>query len=236
LIDKLSVNYSKKTGRKNVLYAMFVAVGTTVLSQSTRKIAVYVPYNVPPFSVGLCYNLIHHFKIMSKEITSLFEETLKKFRATVAAFSAGVFNKIPFENSWTPAQVADHVLRSQARFPQLLAGNTAEANRSIIEKKESLAKIFLDFTVKLKSPEFILPSTEPLERSMVLKKIDDKWNEIKNAVEANDLNRICIDFELPNMGQLTGIEWCWFQVYHTQRHTRQLENIYQVVGNEGSGE
>lgn len=184
-------------------------------------------------------NIISHSKFvpafnskkinMAKEITTLFENTINKFRAAVDAFTDSQVNSIPFEGSWTPAQVADHVLKSQARFPQLIAGKTTEANRNTIEKKEIVEKIFLDFTIKLNAPEFIIPSKEPIEKPVLLKRIDDKWEEIKTAIETNELDRLCLDFELPNLGQLTGIEWCWFQVYHTQRHTRQLLNIYNAM-------
>ena len=166
---------------------------------------------------------------MPGEIISIFENTINKFRDAVAVFDEAALNQVPFENSWTAAQVADHVLRSQSRFPQLLRGNTGEANRKADEKKEVIEKIFLDFSTKLKSPEFILPSTEPLSKTALMDRIDNQAADMKAAIEESDLVKLCLDFSLPNMGQLSGVEWSWFQIYHTQRHTKQLENIYEKI-------
>ena len=166
---------------------------------------------------------------MQGEIISIFENTINKFHDAVAVFDETALNKISFESSWTPAQVADHVLRSQSLFPQLLRGNKGEANRQTNKNKDVLAKIFLDFDIKMKSPEFILPSTEPLNKKELLMRIDQQGADMKAAIEDSDLDKLCLDFALPNMGQLTGLEWSWFQIYHTQRHTMQLENIYEKI-------
>ena len=166
---------------------------------------------------------------MDKEIISIFDETSAKFLQAVAAFTPDTLNKVPFEKSWTGAQVADHILKSQARLPQMLTGPTKETGRPPEEKKEQLRKVFLDFTTKMKSPDFILPSEEPLNKEILLKRIEEKRKELEAAMQGSELTRTCLDFELPGMGPFTGLEWGWFIIYHTQRHVHQLENILKQI-------
>jgi hypothetical protein len=44
-----------------------------------------------------------------------------------------------------------------------------------------------------------------------------------------DLSKTCQGFQLPGSAAFTRAEWIWFAIYHTQRHTRQLKNILEVI-------
>lgn len=48
-------------------------------------------------------------------------------------------------------------------------------------------------------------------------------------VPDHDLSFICLDFELPGTGALTGLEWIHFLSTHTRRHVRQLRNIVEKL-------
>ncbi len=168
---------------------------------------------------------------MAQELISAFETAADKFYQSFLVFSKEEINSIPFEGSWTAAQVVDHILKSQAGLPKLLTGKTTQADRDPEEKKDSLKKLFLDFTSKLNAPEFIIPTTTPQDKELLLNAIKERKLAIIEAMKANDLTRICIEFELPVFGQLTGREWMWFATYHLLRHTHQLENIYSRIKN-----
>jgi hypothetical protein len=168
---------------------------------------------------------------MEKEITTLFEQTIKKFRELVESFNQENINLVPFENSWTGAQVTDHVLKSLHRLPNLLGGNTEAVSRNPEEKKKMIDDIFLDMDKKMKSPDFILPATTSLEKAGLLERIDSIAINIMAAMKSGDLTRLCTDAEIPGMGQLTCLEWCWFAIDHTKRHTMQLENILKAIKN-----
>ena len=164
---------------------------------------------------------------MNKEIVAIFEQTTEKLLKQLLPLSNEQLNLVPFENSWTPAQVTDHILKAESNFPQLLDGSTKETGRSIDEKKESIRNLFLDFTTKMKSPDFILPSTEPFDKEMLLKNVKQISATITAALQSHDLSRICLDREIPVFGSLTGMEWAWFIIYHTERHIHQLENMHK---------
>ncbi len=159
------------------------------------------------------------------DLIKTFKETESALITTLNTFSDGDFNRIPFTDSWTLAQVADHILKSQANFTDLPGGNTEPTARNPEEKKVRIKKLFLDFDTKMKSPDFILPSELPQEKESLIKRIQAEGIEITYAMEKYDLTKTCLDFELPGSGKFTGMEWGWFIIYHTQRHIHQLENI-----------
>ena len=166
---------------------------------------------------------------MEPSIIQEFDAGSKKFLATLYDFNIDQFNRVPFENSWTGAQVGEHIFKSQALLPSLLGGKTTITERSPEEKREIVKKIFLDFNTKLESPEFILPKIEQQDQQELIKKLEEKRIEVIHAMESHDLLKTCLDFVLPNLGALTGLEWGWFITYHTQRHAQQLKNILKKL-------
>src|SRR5260221_2691509 len=74
----------------------------------------------------------------------------------LARFSEEQLNIVPFEGSWTGGQVAEHLLKS-AGVADVVFGHTAPTSRPPDEKVPML-RIFLDFSIKMKSPDFIIPS------------------------------------------------------------------------------
>lgn len=63
------------------------------------------------------------------EILSGLAETSGDLFKTFDLFTQDQFNKIPFENSWTAAQVADHILKSESGIPVVLKGKSKQALR-----------------------------------------------------------------------------------------------------------
>jgi len=168
---------------------------------------------------------------MKSEIIETFEETTKKFLTTLQSFDSANINQVPFEGSWTAAQVADHVLKSQQGLPGILGGKTEPTDRKPEEKRETVQKIFLDYSTKMKSPDFILPSLQDHDREELIAHVKNTSSHILKAMQTHELDKICKGFELPNMGPFTGFEWGWFAIYHTQRHIHQMENIRSYVIN-----
>ena len=166
---------------------------------------------------------------MKNEIINTFEHGAAKLLNVLSKFPDEKFNEVPFDGSWTAAQVADHISRSQRNIPKLLAGNTSATDRDAQEKRELMKNIFLDLNTKMSAPEFILPSEEPLLKQEVIEGLSAEKTQIISAFNIADLSLLCTDFSLPGMGMMTGAEWAWFIIYHMQRHIHQLENIYQTV-------
>jgi hypothetical protein len=143
---------------------------------------------------------------------------------TLEAFTPDNFNRRPPLGGWTAGQVAEHLLLS-AGAVEVIAGRTEAAGRPADEKVEAIASIFLDFTIKLQSPDFIVPAAVDYDKRTMIDRLKTAWTKLREAVRLLDLNALCVDFEMPVIGHLTRLEWIWFYVFHTQRHLRQLQRL-----------
>jgi hypothetical protein len=64
-------------------------------------------------------------------------------------------NTVPFKSSWTAAQVLIHITKSNKAIAQGLQMQGVPAERDPEENAGHLKKMFLDFTVKFKSPALL---------------------------------------------------------------------------------
>lgn len=166
-------------------------------------------------------------------LPNLLHELDKAARAlleTIAEFSQEQFNKLPFAGSWTAGQVSDHLLQSIGGIPEMMAGNTRPTTeRKGDEQVMAIESIFLDFDIKMKSPDFILPSNGPHDRNELLHGFRASLDELAAKARTMDMTMTCTDFPFPGLGELTRWEWVSFAICHTIRHTRQMKNIHRHV-------
>lgn len=151
------------------------------------------------------------------------------FIKAVAQFGQEQFNVVPFEGSWTPGQVAEHIQKSITGVPQLLQSEGIQPDRDPAANVAPIRAMFLDFTTKMKSPRFILPSDEPKDKNQLIQSLDQTLTDIIRVAEVIDLNIIIKDFEFPGSGPMSRLELVNFISVHTQRHTHQLGNIYEEL-------
>lgn len=162
---------------------------------------------------------------MNKEILSEFNATSSTLLELLAGLSTEQLNEVPFEGSWTAGQVGHHLLKSYG-IASILRGKTIETDRPVNEKINGIRELFSDHTIKMESPEFIIPTDKWIEKEKLLNGLAEKIIDVRNFAENNhDLSLTCLDFELPGAGSLTQSEWIQFMSIHTQRHIRQLKNI-----------
>src|SRR5262249_26016041 len=145
------------------------------------------------------------------------EETGSTLLRVLAAFSEQQLNTVPFAGSWTGGQVAEHLIKSGG-LTEVIYGEVVDPRRAPDEKGDTIKGAFLDFTMKLQSPDFIVPSAGPHSKREVMDRLAKIWDGLGKAVRELDLVPLCQGFELPVIGKLTRLEWVWFYVAHTQRH------------------
>lgn len=143
------------------------------------------------------------------------------------AFSDEQLNSVPFKDSWTAGQVGEHIIKALSGLPSLMNGPAEATERDPGEKIKGLEDLFLNFSIKMQSPDFILPGNGPHDKDSLLRSVENSKAAMLDAVEM-DLDLLCTAAELPGFGQLTRLEWIHFSLAHTQRHTRQLKNIFQT--------
>jgi hypothetical protein len=160
----------------------------------------------------------------SEKLISDFERLTREFYEVLSSFTQEQINLVPFEGSWTAARVARHVYKALVGMPKTLEGPVTKTERAPDELVKPLDKIFLDFTITLNSPAFIIPEDRDYNRQELLDSFQEKIRQIIDIAKPLDLTTLTA-FEMPRLGHLTRYELVHFAGVHTQRHTRQLKKI-----------
>jgi len=150
-------------------------------------------------------------------------ETKAGLLTAISAIPHKKFNTIPFEGSWTAAQIAEHLIK--ANNSGVLYGNTENTDRAIDEKTQAISDIFLNFDLKLTPPANIVPSGEPHDKQEMLNDLTAVFDKLIEAAKTLDLSAVCLAWVIPAFGPLTRLEFLWLYNAHTIRHTRQLNNM-----------
>ena len=150
----------------------------------------------------------------------------QKFGELFSSVSEEQLNTIPFRDSWTPAQVAQHVFKSEAGMLQALHASAHEADRDAYAGVPNIKRIFLDFTTKLNSPEMVVPEQKEYNKKELLQKLTDVAAMLTNAIPG--VNQKELVTGLPT-GDITKGEIIHFLLYHTRRHTYQLEHVMETL-------
>lgn len=162
---------------------------------------------------------------MSKPIYEEIEETRRELTQVLDSFPQEQINAIPFAGSWTPGQVAQHVLKSVSGTLANVHSDTQPTERNPVEHAEMLKQAFLNFDIKMTSPDFILPDDEPKDKEQLIGALEESLKGLEQSAKTQDLSATCTAFEMPTMGPLTRIEWLSFANAHTLRHIHQLKKI-----------
>jgi hypothetical protein len=166
---------------------------------------------------------------MNKEIIPEFDNALDEFIAILSSFPQEQFNTHPEENSWTAGQVAEHIRKSLKRGVVLLSSETKPADRPADQLVEPIRNIFTDFSRKLNSPDFIIPSDMHYDKDILILELY-KAKEIGEISHDLDLSELCSAFAFPVLGNLTRLEVLNFYTYHIKRHIHQLKKIAEKLG------
>lgn len=164
---------------------------------------------------------------MATELNTEIKETSTALLQTLSAFNNEQLNKVPFEGSWTGGQVGEHLIKAVSA--EILYCTITETERPPDVFVQPLRDEFLNFDIKMESPDFILPSDGPHDKDAEMKKLQSAWEELAEAAETLDLTKTCVDFAIPGMEPMTRLEWLNFYIAHTKRHTHQLKKIYNAL-------
>ncbi|WP_257669909.1 DinB family protein [Parapedobacter tibetensis] len=165
-----------------------------------------------------------------QEIITSFHSATQELLRLLSSLDDQKLNEQPFEGSWTAAQVGEHLLKSYS-VAETLNGTTKPTERAPDEKLGALREMFLNFGIKMKSPDFILPRNGFIAKKALLDGLQQRLEQLHQVINRKAMVETCLDFELPGSGALTRLEWIGFVAVHTQRHNHQLKKIIEVVGN-----
>ncbi|MBW4889805.1 DinB family protein [Mucilaginibacter sp. HMF5004] len=166
---------------------------------------------------------------MEKHIATELTNAGDNFLKALSLFTPEEFNKVPFKDSWTAGQIAEHIYKSIKGVPELLTAKGLPTQRDPEQNVAGIRQMFLDFSTKMKSPDFILPSNDTKDKADLMKKLDENFSSIIAAAKTQDHTLTIKDFEFPGSGPVTRIELLNFISVHTQRHTHQLQKVSEAM-------
>ena len=162
---------------------------------------------------------------MKNLISTEIEKTTNELIQLISSSNVEQFNEIPFEGSWTVAQIGDHLLKSYGLVEALNNGPVRKTERLPDEGIEQVKKIFLDFNAKYKSAEALLPTNESIEKEKLLIGLQKRISEINEVIQTKDLTETSVGLPFKGIGELTRMEWLHVILFHTQRHIHQIKII-----------
>lgn len=166
---------------------------------------------------------------MKQEILKDLENTTDELLKTLDGVKSEDVDRVPFEGSWTAGQLAEHLLKSDETMLKILNGETKKSERKHDEKVEGIKKIFLNFSSKMKAPDFNTPLESVHKKDNIVSTFEENKKGFSDVIKSKELSEICTGFSLPGLGEMTRYEWIYFNIYHKQRHTHQLKNIVQKL-------
>ncbi|EHQ30605.1 DinB family protein [Mucilaginibacter paludis] len=153
------------------------------------------------------------------------DQTFTEFLLILASVREDQINTIPFKGSWTAGQLAQHIVLSAGGFVQLINGPFNDTNRDPELHSANITATFLNFNIKMQSPDFINPPVKEYHQQELIHTLQDIKADLLKAIQKTDPTLTCTAFEVPVLGYLTRAEAITFTIVHTQRHINQLKNI-----------
>lgn len=164
------------------------------------------------------------YSIEQKELVASICNAFDTFKDLVGAFSNENFNQVPFEGSWTPAQVASHIIMATDGIPD---EHVEVATRNYKQQVGMITAMWTNYSVKMKSPDFLVPNNPLTNKLQALKEINRIKEKLAVVALEKDLTEICLDFEIPSFGKMSRYEWLVFIALHVQRHAHQLREMHK---------
>jgi phage-related protein len=161
-------------------------------------------------------------------ILSSTSDAISNLTDLMSAVDEDKVNTVPYEGSWTAPQLLRHVTKSINGMTKAMQMDAKPANRNPSQRIDELKKIFLDFSKKLKQPDFIVPEEGIYEKQSAIDELHKSFSQFKeSAVSANSNDLI----EGLPLGSITKLEIIHFVFYHTQRHLHQMKKICSALKN-----
>jgi hypothetical protein len=178
-----------------------------------------------------CMIRLDPYKAIDRDTELELNASLEEFQELISSLNEKYLNTVPVEGGWTAGQLARHVIKSNSGFLKLLNGPVKETKRKYDEMTENIKISFSDFSIKMKSPDFILPEIVDYKKEDLSHSLKEITGGLIQSVKSSDMTKTSIAFELPVLGHVTRFEAVYFVIYHTRRHIRQLKNIIKTIEN-----
>ncbi len=166
-------------------------------------------------------------EVLTKEELFLsIDDAVAHLSRLAASLNEKDINQIPYQDSWTAGQLLRHVTKSTNGMAKAMLTESTPAERDSSEKVHELRKTFLNFSLKMQSPEFIVPENEIYQQKNSIDELNSSFKKLKDNNSVQDMNDLVEG--LP-FGPTTKIELLHFVLYHTERHLHQMRKICEAL-------
>jgi DinB superfamily len=162
------------------------------------------------------------------ELLTAIDEPVSELQGLMSSLDENKINTIPYKDSWTAGQLFRHVTKSTNAMAKAMGMESKPAERDPGEKIPMLKKTFLDFSTKMKSPDFIVPEDGPYEKQAAIEGLNKSFGQLRESTNNANLNDMTEGLPL---GAITKLEVLHFVLYHTQRHLHQMKKICDALEN-----
>jgi hypothetical protein len=125
---------------------------------------------------------------MAIEISATLASTRQELLQTISGFTPKQFNTVPFKNSWTAGQVAEHIVKFSSGGAAILNEPGKDTQRDPAEKIGPLRDLFLNFDIKMTAPDFIRPSDGPQEKGTISRSLENSFAPMIALSKIKDLS------------------------------------------------
>jgi hypothetical protein len=166
---------------------------------------------------------------MPQTIINQLDAALGDTLQLLSSFSEKEINKVPFEGSWTAAQVCRHLYKSEDGMDNLFSASATVADRDPEQRAPEYKNILMNYEKKLQSPDFLIPEDKDFDKEKLAADLKKAKDKVLEAVSNTNLN------EVPPLQQghplegSTKLELIHFLAYHTIRHNHQLRKIKEKL-------
>ena len=162
---------------------------------------------------------------MNKDVLlAEWQQVTDRLSALILSFAPDMFNRQPSPNNWSPAQISEHLLKVDLSTYQALKSETIPSNRPP-DQKIALIRSAMESDTKREAPEQVQPSVKQHVPQAIAQLIRAQREKVKRLASELDLTEACRVYKHPSLGTLTRLEWVCFNIYHAQRHIRQMEGL-----------
>lgn len=164
-----------------------------------------------------------------KQVKNDFVESSENLLNILSPVPDKNFNKKPGEDGWTVGMAAEHLIKVESGTLKLFSGPVGPAERDPEEKILTIKGRLLDYNTAMTAYGPIVPNDKIKDKTKALVKMQDIRQKLTGLIEIQNLEELITGFEHPLFGFLTRIEWIYFNIYHSKRHVRQIENILDSI-------
>ena len=161
-----------------------------------------------------------------KELLTAIDEPVSQLLELMSSLDETKINTVPYKDSWTAGQLFRHVTKSTNAMAKAIRMESRPAERDAGEKIPGLKKAFLDFSTKMKSPDFIVPEEGPYEKKAAIEEFNKSFAQLRESTNKASLTDMADNLPL---GAITKLEVLHFVCYHTQRHLHQMKKIIAAL-------